>query len=66
MLIDIRMPAMDGLALQRKLREIDCRMPAIIMTGHGDVDSARNAFRQQAVAFLEKPIDHCKLLSEIQ
>lgn len=66
LLIDIRMPGMDGLALQRKLLDIGCRMPAIIMTGHGDVESAREAFRAQAVDFLEKPIDHAKLISAIE
>lgn len=65
LLIDIRMPGMDGLALQKHLREIGCGMPAIIMTGHGDVDSARSAFRSQAVDFLEKPLDHVKLISSI-
>jgi len=66
LLIDIRMPGMDGLALQRRLLEIGCKMPAIIMTGHGDVDSARAAFRSQAVDFLEKPIDNAKLTSAIE
>lgn len=65
LLIDIRMPGMDGLMLQKRLLEIDCKMPAILMTGHGDVDSARDAFRAHAVDFLEKPIDHAKLLSAI-
>ncbi|MDA8255962.1 MAG: sigma-70 family RNA polymerase sigma factor [Betaproteobacteria bacterium] len=65
LLIDIRMPGMDGLALQRKLLDIGCRMPVIIMTGHGDVESAREAFRAQAVDFLEKPIDHAKLINAI-
>lgn len=65
-LIDIRMPGMDGLALQRQLRETGSDMPVIIMTGHGDVDSARDAFRSQAVDFLEKPIDQTKLFSAIE
>jgi RNA polymerase sigma factor (sigma-70 family) len=66
LLIDIRMPGMDGLALQRRLLESGCRMPAIVMTGHGDVESARDAFRAQAVDFLEKPIDHGKLVGAIE
>ena len=66
LLIDIRMPGMDGLALQRRLLETGCRMPAIVMTGHGDVESAREAFRAQAVDFLEKPIDHGKLVGAIE
>jgi FixJ family two-component response regulator len=65
-LIDIRMPGMDGLVLQQKLLESGCEIPVIVMTGHGDVDSARDAFRSQAVDFLEKPIDHTKLLAAIE
>ncbi|MDH4234530.1 MAG: response regulator [Gallionella sp.] len=64
-LIDIRMPGMDGLALQRRLQESGCGIPVIVMTAHGDVESAREAFRSQAVDFLEKPIDHGKLIAAI-
>jgi FixJ family two-component response regulator len=38
----------------------------IVMTGHGDVDSARQAFRAQAVDFVEKPIDHDRLMRAIE
>ncbi|MEI7842826.1 MAG: response regulator [Gallionellaceae bacterium] len=65
LLIDIRMPGMNGLALQKHLIEIGCGMPTIIMTGHGDVESAREAFLSHAVDFLEKPIDGAKLISAI-
>ena len=65
LLIDIRMPGMDGLTLQKRLLESGCSLPVIVMTGHGDVESARQAFRTQAVDFLEKPIDHDKLLRAI-
>ncbi len=65
MLVDIRMPGMDGLALQQWLVDKGCRMPVIIMTGHGDVGSARRAFRAQAVDFLEKPIDQTRLIEAI-
>ena len=65
LLLDIRMPGIDGLELQRRLLESGCTIPVIVMTGHGDVDSARSAFRSQAVDFLEKPIDHGKLMSAI-
>lgn len=65
MLADIRMPGMDGLALQQWLVDQGCKMPVIIMTGHGDVGSARQAFRAQAVDFLEKPIDQAKLIEAI-
>lgn len=65
LLIDIRMPGMSGLALQKRLQEIGCTMPVIVMTAHGDVESSRAAFRAHAVDFLEKPIDHAKLMNAI-
>jgi FixJ family two-component response regulator len=64
-LLDIRMPGMDGLTLQQRLFDQGCKMPVIIMTGHGDVGSARQAFRAQAVDFLEKPVDQKKLIEAI-
>ncbi len=64
-LIDIRMPGMDGLALQRRLREMGSTLPVVVMTAHGDVESAREAFRSQAVDFLEKPIDQPRLMAAV-
>jgi FixJ family two-component response regulator len=63
--LDIRMPGMDGLTLQQRLLEQGCLLPVIIMTGHGDVASARAAFKASAVDFLEKPLDNAKLFSAI-
>jgi|LAHR01.1.fsa_nt_gb RNA polymerase sigma factor (sigma-70 family) len=64
-LLDIRMPGMDGLTLQKHLLRLGNALPVIVMTGHGDVASAREAFRALAVDFLEKPLDHKKLLAGI-
>jgi FixJ family two-component response regulator len=64
-LIDIRMPGMDGLALQKRLLELGCGLPVIVMTGHGDVGSAREAFKSRALDFLEKPLDQAKLIAAI-
>jgi FixJ family two-component response regulator len=66
MLLDIRMPGMDGLTLQKTLRERGCRLPVLVITGHGDVDSAREAFRNQAVDFLEKPLREEQLVNAIE
>ncbi len=66
LLLDIRMPGMDGLSLQKKLLELGSDLPVVIMTGHGDVDSAREAFRSLAVDFLEKPLDESRLLAAIR
>jgi len=66
LLIDIRMPGMDGLSLQERLIEMGCILPVVVITGHGDVDSARRAFKSNAIDFLEKPIDHDKMLESIE
>lgn len=66
LLLDIRMPEMDGLTLQRALLERGCSMPIIIITGHGDVDSARAAFRSRAVDYLEKPLREETLIKAIE
>jgi FixJ family two-component response regulator len=54
---DIRMPGMSGLALQAELARRGVRLPVVIVTAHGDVASARAAFKSDAVDFLEKPFD---------
>ena len=64
-LLDIRMPGMDGLELQKRLLALGSALPVIVMTGHGDVESARDAFKAQAVDFLEKPLDQARLMEAI-
>lgn len=66
LLIDIRMSGMDGLALQQELIKRGCAIPVIIATGHGDVGSARAAFKANAIDFLEKPFDDAKLVAAIE
>jgi FixJ family two-component response regulator len=65
-LLDLRLHGMDGLAMQKRLREMGGELPVIIMTGHGDVASARAAFLASAVDFLEKPLDQPLLLASIE
>ena len=65
MLLDIRMPGMDGLTLQKRLKERGFQMQVIVMSGHGSLESVREAFRAQAVDFLEKPIDQARLMQAI-
>ena len=65
LILDIRMTGMDGLALQKQLLDTGCELPVIVITGHGDVGLARDAFRARAVDFLEKPIDDAKLMAAI-
>lgn len=65
LLLDIRMPGMDGLELQKRLNAIGSNLPVVVMTGHGDVESAREAFKAQAVDFLEKPLDQARLMAAL-
>lgn len=52
---DIRMPGMSGLDLQQHLQQRSPRLPVIVMTAHGDIAAARQAFLADAVDFIEKP-----------
>lgn len=64
-LLDIRMPRMDGLEVQRMLRDQGCLLPVIIMTGHGDVAAAVQAMKSGAVDFLEKPFEKQSLVAAL-
>ena len=66
LVLDVRMPEMDGLALQQTLRERKIRLPIIFLTAYGDVLTCASAFRGGAVAFLEKPVDSKVLLTLIK
>ena len=62
-LLDIRMPDMDGLEVQQALHDRGVPLPVIIMTGHGDVPLSVRAMKAGAVDFIEKPFDREVLLS---
>jgi FixJ family two-component response regulator len=62
---DIRMPALSGLQLQETLIKRGCGWPIIVITGHGDVNACRRAFKAGAVEFLTKPVDEHDLLTAI-
>lgn len=62
---DIRMPGLSGLELQEAAQHRGCALPFVIITGHGDAASARAAFRNHAVDFLEKPFDDAALITAI-
>ncbi len=64
-LLDIRMPGMDGLEVQQALRDQGITLPVIIMTGHGDINLAVRAMKAGAVDFIEKPFEKTVLLHAI-
>jgi FixJ family two-component response regulator len=63
---DIRMPGMSGLEMQQRLAALPTALPVVIITGHGDIEAARQAFRHRAVDFLEKPFDDAALLGAVE
>lgn len=62
---DVRLPGMDGLALQRRLRADRPALPILFITAHDDEDVRRQALADGAVAFLIKPFDGGELLEQI-
>ena len=64
-LLDIRMPGMDGLEVQQALQEKGVTLPVIIMTGHGDITLAVRAMKAGAVDFIEKPFEKETLKSSL-
>ena len=66
LLLDVRMPGMNGLELQESLRRQGLALPVIIMTAHGDITTVRTALKSGAVDFLEKPVDPAALLAAVR
>ncbi|HPS65150.1 MAG TPA: sigma-54 dependent transcriptional regulator [Ignavibacteria bacterium] len=65
MLLDIKMPRMDGLEVLEKAREIDSDLMVIMISGHGTIETAVDATRKGAFDFLEKPFDISNLVLKI-
>ncbi|MDG4554690.1 MAG: response regulator transcription factor [Candidatus Competibacter sp.] len=66
LLLDVRMPGMSGLDLQKQLRDQGHRIPIIFMTGHGDVPMATRAMKTGAFDFVEKPFQGQTLLARVR
>ncbi|WP_425046855.1 response regulator transcription factor [Primorskyibacter sp. S87] len=66
LILDIRMPVISGLKLQQQLREQGLDWPIVVISGHGDIEACRQAFRFGAVDFLSKPVDEQDLIDAIQ
>lgn len=65
LVLDIRMPRMTGLDLQKKLQEMGSALPVIFITGHGDIPMAVEAMRRGALDFIRKPFREHDLLERI-
>jgi two-component system response regulator FixJ len=65
LVLDVRLPDMDGLALQARLQERGILMPVLFITGHGDIPMAVRAVHAGALDFLEKPFDDRVLIDGV-
>ena len=66
LILDIRMPVISGLKLQEQLGARGIRWPTVVISGHGDIEACRRAFRNGAIDFLSKPVDEEDLIDAIQ
>jgi len=66
LILDVRMPGLSGLDLQRDLSETNIHLPIIFITGHGDIPMSVRAMKAGAVEFLTKPFRDQDLLDAIQ
>ncbi|WP_457353758.1 response regulator transcription factor [Sphingomonas sp. UYP23] len=64
-LLDVRMPEMDGLEVQQAMLERGIAMPVVVLTGHGDVSIAVRAMKAGAIDFIEKPFSKAVLLDAL-
>ena len=65
-LLDVQMPKMNGLQVQKELNARGCEMPVVVLTGHGDVSVAVQAMKAGAVNFVEKPYEKQLLLKALE
>ena len=61
LIVDVRMPGMNGLELQDELLSRGCTMPLVFITGHGDVPMAVDTMKKGAIDFIEKPFNEVVL-----
>jgi len=65
LLLDVQMPGLSGIDLQKELNKADYHLPIIFITGHGDIPMSVEAMKKGAVDFLTKPFDDKELLRAI-
>ncbi len=66
LVLDLKLPGLSGLDLQRRLAEVNIEIPIVFITGHGDIPTSVRAIKAGAVEFLTKPFSDQDLLDAIQ
>ena len=64
--VDLKMPGIDGVETQRRLREIQPFLQCIVLTGHGSIESALESGHEEAFQYLLKPVDYDNLVAVIK
>jgi FixJ family two-component response regulator len=66
LVVDVRMPGLNGFDLQSNLRADDRKLPVVLMSGHGDAELANRAMAGGALALLTKPVEEEELLNAVE
>jgi FixJ family two-component response regulator len=66
LVLDLQLPGLSGLDLQKQMAEVDLEIPIVFLTGHGDIPASVQAMKAGAVEFLTKPVDEQNLLRAIE
>ena len=63
--VDLQMPGIDGIEVQKRLKDLQPSLPCIVLTGHGSVENALESGKYNAFKFLSKPVDMETLIETI-
>jgi len=66
LILDLQLPGLNGLDLQKQMAEVGLEIPIVFLTGHGNIPASVQAMKAGAVEFLTKPLDEDKLFQAIQ
>ena len=66
LVLDLQLPGLSGLDLQKRMAEVALQIPIVFLTGHGDIPASVQAMKAGAIEFLTKPVDEEDLLRAIQ
>lgn len=66
LVLDLQLPGLSGLDLQKRMAEVELEIPIVFLTGHGDIPASVQAMKAGAIEFLTKPVDEQHLLKAIQ
>ncbi|MCF8039982.1 MAG: response regulator [Desulfohalobiaceae bacterium] len=64
--VDLKMPGIDGIEVQKRLKELQPLLPCIVLTGYGSVENALESGKYNAFKFLSKPVDYDTLVATIK